>query len=74
MADLVPAPLASFSLAPRFPAGALRFEQKRLKVTVVATFEIASNEVRDEIEKNVADALSVLGLRGQLKTGYEVIR
>jgi len=58
---------------PRFPANRLRFEQKRLKVTIVATFEIASNELRDEVERNVAEALSALALRGRLETAYEVI-
>jgi hypothetical protein len=60
--------------APRFPAGQLRFENKRLKLTVVATFEITSNEARDEIEQHVTDALSALSQRGALRTGYEVIR
>jgi hypothetical protein len=51
----------------------LRLQHKRLKVTVVATFEIASNEVRDEVERNVAEALSALALHGRLDTAYEVI-
>ena len=42
-------------------------------MTVVVTYEIASNEVRDEVERNVADALSALALRGRLETAYEVI-
>jgi hypothetical protein len=58
---------------PSFPANQLRFEQKRLKVTVVVTFEIASNEVRDQVERNVADALSALAERGRLETAHEVI-
>jgi len=69
-----PVPISLAGRGPRFPASQLRFEHKRLKVTVVATFEIASNEARDEIEKNVSDALSVLALRGNLKTDYQVIR
>lgn len=70
MVDMAYAPLAEA----RFPASKLRFDNKRLKLTVVATFEIASNEVRDEIEKSVSEALAVLAQRGQLKTGFEVIR
>ena len=57
----------------RFPVDKLRFDHKRLKVTVVATFEIDSNEARDEIEENIAHALSALGARGKLKADYEVI-
>jgi len=57
----------------RFPAERLRFDHKRLKVTIIATFEIDSNEARDEVEGNISAALSSLGARGQLKAGYEVI-
>jgi len=56
-----------------FPAEKLRFEHKRLKVTVIATFEVDSNEARDEIEETIAHALSALGARGKLKADYEVI-
>jgi len=73
MLDLTGSSLAFAGRRPRFPANQLRFEQKRLKVTVVVTFEIASNEVRDEVERNVADALSALALCGKLETAYEVI-
>ncbi|HUA52500.1 MAG TPA: hypothetical protein VMB81_10065 [Candidatus Sulfotelmatobacter sp.] len=73
MLDFTQSSLASVGRRPMFPANQLRFEQKRLKVTVVVTYEIASNEVRDEVERNVADALSALALRGRLETAYEVI-
>ena len=73
MIELTQSSLALAGRRPRFPANQLRFEQKRLKVTVVATFEIASNEARDEVERNVADALSAFALRGRLETAYEVI-
>lgn len=73
MADLVHLPSARIDRRPRFPTRQLRLQHKRLKITVVATFEIASNEARDEIERNVAEALSALGLHGRLDTTYEVI-
>jgi len=59
--------------AKRFPAERLRFEQKRLKLTVVAVFEIDSNERRDEIETTIEGALSALGGRSKLQADYEVI-
>ena len=74
MSDLALLPLTPTGPRPGFPASQLRFDQKRLKVTVVATFEIGSNEARDEVERNVAEALSALALRGRLQTAYEVIR
>jgi hypothetical protein len=74
MSDLTLLPPAFGGQRPHFPASQLRFGQKRLKVTVVATFEIASNEARDEVERTVAEALSTLGLRGRLDAAYEVIR
>lgn len=73
MADLAHVPAAPVDRKPRFPSRQLRLQHKRLKVTVVATFEIASNEVRDEVERNVAEALSALALHGRLDTAYEVI-
>ena len=74
MTDLADSYLAFAGRRPGFPANQLRFDEKRLKVTVLATFEIAANEVRDEVERRVADALSALALRGRLETAYEVIR
>jgi hypothetical protein len=74
MSEVVELSLALAGRGSRFPVKQLRFDQKRLKVTVVATFEIASTEVRDEIERNVTEALSTLALRGNLETAYEVIR
>ena len=74
MLDLANSSLASAGRRPSFPANQLRFEQKGPEVTVVVTFEIASNEVRDEVERNVADALSALALGGRLETSYEAIR
>jgi hypothetical protein len=74
MSDLTLLPVSHTGRRPGFPASQLRFDQKRLKVTVVATFEIASNEARDEVERTVAEALSALALRGRLDTAYEVIR
>ena len=74
MPDLADSYLAFAGRKPGFPASQLGFGQKCLKVTVVATFEIPSNEVRDAVERNVDDALSALALRGRLETAYEVIR
>jgi hypothetical protein len=74
MTDLADSYLAFADLRPGLPANPLRFEQKRLKVTLVATFEIAANEVREAVERNVADALSALALRGRVETAYEMIR
>jgi hypothetical protein len=59
---------------PSFPTRQLRLQHERLKVTVVATLEIASNEAREEIERNVAEALSALAQHGRLDTAYEGIR
>ena len=66
--------LAFAGLQPGLPANPLHFEAKRLKVTVVATFEVAANEVRDVVERNIADALFALAPRGRLETAYELIR
>jgi hypothetical protein len=74
MADLAHLPSATVAPKPGFPTRQLRLQHKRLKVTVVATFEIASNEAREAIERNVAEALSALAQHGQLDTAYEVIR
>jgi hypothetical protein len=74
MSDLTLLPAALTGRRPGFPASQLSFDPKRLKLTVVATFEIGSNEARDEIEQAVAEALSALALRGRLDTAYEVIR
>jgi hypothetical protein len=74
MANLAQLPAVLVDHRPRFPTRQLRLEHKRLKITVVATFEIASNEARDEIERNVAQALAALALHGRLDTVYEVIR
>jgi hypothetical protein len=78
MTDLARLPTVLPSLPverrPRFPSSQLRLQHKRLKVTVVATFEIGSDEVREQIERNVADALSALAHHGRLSAAYEVIR
>jgi hypothetical protein len=74
MTDLAESYLAFAGLQPGLPANPLHFEAKRLKVTVVATFEVAANEVRDVVERNIADALFALAPRGRLETAYELIR
>ncbi len=74
MTDLADSYLAFAGVKPWSPANPLRLEQKRLKVTLVATFEIAANEVREAVDRNVADALCALALRGRVETAYEAMR
>jgi hypothetical protein len=67
MTDLAESYLAFAGLKPGLPANPRHVEAKRLKVTVVASFEIAANEVRDVVERNIADALSALAPGGKLE-------